>query len=321
MAGGPSTPALAAAVSDAGGLGFLAAGYKTADKVAWEVAEVRKATSAPFGLNLFVVEPYEPAHEALESYRRSLEPEANRFGVRLGDPRWDDDEWRAKIDLVHDVRPDLVSFTFGCPDAQVLRRLSQSGVHSTVTVTTPAEAREAVERGAASLCVQGPEAGGHRGRWKPDAMPDEIPLLDLLDAVVSEVDVPLVAAGGLTDAAGVEAVVRHGAVAGQAGTAYLLADEAGTHPVHRAALADPGFTRTEVTRAFTGRWARGLANRFMADHRDAPAGYPQLQRLTAPLRAAALAAGDAQAAQLWAGTGYAGIAGAPAGEITRSLAP
>jgi nitronate monooxygenase len=322
MAGGPSTAALAAAVSGAGGLGFLAGGYKTVDAIASEVAEVRRATSAPLGLNVFVVPPYEPPPLDLDGYRRSLEPEVSRLGVRLGDPHWDDDCWQAKVDLVLDLRPDVVSFTFGCPDAQVLLRLAQTGVHATVTVTTVAEAREAVARGAASLCVQGPEAGGHRGMWDPSALPDETPLLDLVRAVVARVEVPVVAAGGLTDAAGVRAVTRHGAVAAQAGTAYLLADEAGTNPVHRAALtADSGSTRTQVTRAFTGRWARGLANRFMAEHTDAPAGYPHLYHLTAPLRSAALAAGDTEVAQLWAGTGCHRILSAPAEEITRSLVP
>ncbi|WKN48926.1 nitronate monooxygenase [Nocardioides sp. Arc9.136] len=321
MAGGPSTPALAAAVSGAGGLGFLAAGYRTPDQVAAQVAEARRATSAPVGLNLFLVEPYAADPAALAAYRRALEPEARRLGVDLGTPRWDDDHREAKLDLVLDVRPEVVSFTFGCPGADVLARLRQHGVHAMVTVTTPAEAREAVRRGAASLAVQGPAAGGHRGRWDPDAAPDGTPLLDLLAEVVPAVDVPVVAAGGLVDAAGVEAVLRLGAVAGQAGTAYLLADEAGTHPLHRAALTGPEPTGTRVTRAFTGRWARGLANRFMADHADAPAGYPHLHHLTAPLRAAAVAAGDVQVAHLWAGTGYRSARSAPAAEITRALAP
>src|SRR5918992_3286622 len=123
MAGGPSTPALAAAVSGAGGLGFLAGGYKTADQVAAEVDAVRAATSAPLGVNLFVVEPYEPDPDTLDAYRRSVEPEAARLGVELGQPRWDDDHWQAKLDLVLDVRPDIVSFTFGCPSSDVLRRL------------------------------------------------------------------------------------------------------------------------------------------------------------------------------------------------------
>ncbi len=305
MAGGASTPALAAAVSEAGGLGMLAAGYKTADALAAEVQAVRAATSAPFGLNLFVVEPYEPDLAALSAYRRSLEPEAARLGVDLGEPRWDDDHWQAKLDLALETRPDVVSFTFGCPDADVLRRLTDRGVLTMVTVTSVAEAREAVARGAASLSVQGPDAGGHRGTWDPEAAVDPTPLLDLVSSVLAAVDAPVVAGGGVTGAADVASVVGRGAVAAQVGTAFLLADEAGTNPVHRQAMTDPGFGATDVTRAYTGRWARGLANRFMADHADAPAGYPHLHHLTAPLRTAAVAAGDAQVAHLWAGTGHA----------------
>ena len=321
MAGGPSTSALVAAVSETGGLGILGAGYKTAEQVAAEVDAVRVATSAPFGVNLFVVEPYEPDAARLEAYRRSLEPEAARLGAVLGVPRWDDDHWGAKIDLVLDVRPDLVSFTFGCPRSDVLRRLAERGILTCVTITSVAEAREAVARGAASLSVQGPRAGGHRGTWDQEVDPDPTPLVDLVAAVTAAVDVPVAAGGGISDAADAASVLERGACAAQVGTAYLLADEAGTNPVHRAALTDGAFTATAVTRAYTGRWARGLANRFMADHVDAPAGYPHLHHLTAPLRAAAVAAGDRQVAHLWAGSGHAQARTASAADITRSLAP
>jgi nitronate monooxygenase len=321
MAGGPSTPELAAAVSGAGGLGFLAAGYRSVTQLSSDIDAARAATSAPIGVNAFVVEPNDPAPATLQAYRRSLAPEAARLGVTLGEPRGDDDGWAAKVELLLDVRPDVVSFTFGCPEAAVLRRLAAAGVLTSVTVTTVAEARAAVARGAASLAVQGPEAGGHRGCWDQLAPPDPTPLLDLVAAVTVAVEVPVVAGGGLVAAADVSSVLRRGAVAGQAGTAYLLADEAGTNAVHRAALADRLFAETDVTRAYTGRWARGLANRFMAEHRDAPAGYPQIHHLTAPLRRAAVAAGDPQVAHLWAGTGHARTRPAPAAEITRSLAP
>ena len=321
MAGGPSTAGLAAAISEAGALGFLAAGYKPAESVAAEVEAVRTATSAPFGLNLFVVEPFEVDSVAVDAYRRSLEPEAARIGTELGEPRWDNDHWQAKLELVFDLRPDVVSFTFGCPGPDVLRRLAELDVLTTITVTSVAEAREAVARGAASLAVQGPDAGGHRGQWDQSATPGRVPLLDLVAAVTAAVDVPVVAGGGVADAADVASVVGRGAVAAQVGTAYLLADEAGTNPVHRAALADPAFARTELTRAYTGRWARGLANRFMAEHTDAPAGFPQLHHLTAPLRSAAVTAGDGQVALLLAGSRHSKARTAPAAEITRSLTP
>lgn len=320
MAGGPSTPALAAAVSEAGGLGFLAAGYKTADAVAAEVEAVRSVTGAPFGVNLFVVEPYEPDAVGIDAYRRSLEPEAARLGVELGDARWDDDQWHAKLDLVLDVRPDVVSFTFGCPSVDVFRELGARDVLSAVTVTSVAEAREAVARGAASLSVQGPLAGAHRGTWDLDATPGSTPLLDLVTAVVAAVEVPVVAGGGIHDVSGLMPLMDRGAAAAQVGTAFLLADEAGTHPTHRAALQDPELTDTALTRAYTGRWARGLANQFMADHADAPAGYPHLHHLTSPVRRAAAAAGDQQVAHLWAGTEHRFARVAAAADITRSFA-
>ena len=321
MAGGASTPALAAAVTEAGGLGYVAAGYKTAAAVADDLAAVRAATSGPLALNVFIVERHEPIKEELDAYRAALEPEAKRLGATLGEPTWDDDGRRAKLELVLDERPDLVSFTFGCPEAEVLSRLADAGVHTAVTVTTADEAREAVVRGAQSLVVQGPDAGAHRGTWDLLAEPSTQPLPELIRDVRAAVDVPLVAGGAVMDAADVEAVLGAGAVAALCGTAYLLAGEAGTNPLHRKALTDPAFEVTELTRAYTGRWARGLANRFIAEHRDAPAAYPQLHHLTAPLRKAAVAAGDAQVAHLWAGTGHALARPGPAAEITRSLTP
>ena len=321
LAGGPGTPALAAAVSDAGGLGFVATGYKPPEVVAADLEALRALTSAPFGVNLFVVEPFQPDASALDAYRRSLEPLAARFDVALGDPQWEDDAWRAKLELVYDARPDVVTFTFGCPTARVLGQLADLGVHTGVTVTTVAEAREAVARGAASLAVQGPGAGGHRGSWQLDVVPDGTPLLDLVAAVRAAVDVPLVAGGGIHDAHGVRSVMEAGASAALVGTAYLLADEAGTNPTHRAALQHPALAETALTRAYTGRWARGLANDFIRAHESAPAGYPHLHHVTAPLRKAAAAAGDMQVAHLWAGSSHAHARRATAAEITRALAP
>jgi nitronate monooxygenase len=320
MAGGPSTAALTAAVSDAGGLGFLAAGYKNPDAVATEVATVRATTTAPFGVNLFVVEPYQPDMALVGAYRRTLEPEATHFDIELGEARWDDDHWQAKVDLVLDLRPDVVSFTFGCPSAGVLRQVAGRGVLSMVTVTSVAEARVAVDHSAASLSIQGPNAGGHRGTWDQEAPPNQTPLLDLVSAVLAVVDVPVVAGGGIHDAAGVQSLRDAGAAAAQIGTAYLLAQEAGTNPTHRAALTDSPFTKTAVTRAYTGRWARGLANRFIATHADAPAGYPHLHHLTSPLRRAAAAAGDMDVAHMWAGTGHFHSRASTAANITLSLA-
>jgi nitronate monooxygenase len=321
MAGGPSTPSLVSAVSSAGGLGMLAGGYKTAAALASDVLAVRSATDAPFGVNLFVVEPFEPDPDALDDYGRSLRPEAARFGVELGVPRWDDDQWQDKLEVVLDLRPDVVSFTFGCPEREVLRRLASVGILSMLTVTSVGEAREAEARGAAALSVQGFDAGGHRGTWDPLDPPVRTHLVDLVAQIVTLVDVPVAGGGAIHDAAGVSALIGAGSVGAQVGTAYLLADEAGTNATHRAALRASRAEATALTRAYTGRWARGLANRFMSDHADAPAGYPHIHHLTAPLRASAIANGDREVAHLWAGSAHSEIRQASAAEITQSLTP
>jgi nitronate monooxygenase len=318
MAGDPSTPALAAAVSAAGGLGMLAAGYKTPERVGAEIAAVRGETDRPFGVNLFVPDdgPVDPA--AVARYVESLAPEATRYGVALGPPRVDDDGWAAKLDLLVAERVPVAGFTFGCPSAAELGRLRDAGIVSVVTVTSVTEARLAAAAGASALCLQGIEAGGHRGTFA--AGPGDLGLLALLALVRAATDLPLIAAGGVMTAAGVRAVLELGAVAAQCGTAFLLADEAGTSAPHRAALADP-VAPTALTRAFSGRWARGISNRFLTEHADAPAGYPAIHHVTRPLRAAAAKAGDAGGINLWAGQGFPLARPAPAADILRALTP
>jgi nitronate monooxygenase len=318
MGGGPSTPELAAAVGEAGGLGFLAAGYRSVAAVRADIAALRGLSRRPFGINLFAppAEPGEPAEIA--SYAEELRGDAERRGVELGEPRHDDDGWEEKLALCADERVPLVSFTFGCPDAAVLRRLHEAGCSTWVTVTTPAEAAAATRAGAGALVVQGVEAGGHRGSYDP-AQPGELGLLALLQLVRAETGLPLVSTGGIADAAAVRAVLAAGASAAQLGTAFMLTPEAGTSEAHRRALR--GSERTVLTRAFTGRLARGIENRFIREHEHAaPLGYPEVHHLTAPLRAAARAEGDPDGLNLWAGEAYALTREQPAAELVRSLA-
>jgi nitronate monooxygenase len=246
LAGGPSTPALAAAVSDAGGLGFVAAGYRSATETAADIAAVG---ARPFGVNLFVPGPREV--EDVAPYAERLAPEAERQGVALGEPRWSDDDWEAKLGLVLRVRPAVVSFTFGTPSREVVEELRRAGIQVWVTVTSPGAVID-----ADALVVQGAEAGGHRGGADDE---DALPLAELLREF--DTDVPLIAAGGIADAAGVRAALDAGATAVQVGTAFLLTPEAGTSEPHRRALA--GDAPTRLTRAFSGRLARGIENRFL----------------------------------------------------------
>jgi nitronate monooxygenase len=307
LAGGPSTPELTAAVAEADGFAFLASGYLSAEKTASRIAATRALTSRPFGLNLFV--PSSPSSLDLSGYAARLGPDA-------GAPRWDDDDWDAKLDLVRSERVPVVSFTFGCPSPEVMASLPGE---AWVTVTSASEARRAFEAGADALVVQGGEAGGHRGSWEDD---DDAPagLLALLQVVRDAVDVPLVATGGIATAEAVSAALALGASAAAAGTAFLLCPEAGTSDVHRRAIASDA--PTSLTRAFTGRLARGIRNRFMAEHDAfAPSAYPEVHYMTAPLRAAGRAAGDPDVVNLWAGQAHALARGVPAAEVVRALTP
>lgn len=245
MAGGPSTPALAIAVSQAGGLGFLAAGYLPVEAVREQLAAVRAGTDRPFGLNLFVPGAPEPAPDraALERYAASLGGEAARYGAEPGEPRFDDDGWEAKLALAVEARVPVVSFVFGCPPEDAVARLHNAGTCVLATVTEPGEARAAAAAGADALVVQGVEAGGHRGSFADEDGRGELGLLPLLALVRRAApELPLVAAGGIA--------VHH---------------------------------------------------------------------LTAPLRAAARAEGDADGVNLWAGEAHALAQDVPAGELVRRL--
>ena len=320
MAGGPSTPELAAAGSNAGGLGFVAAGYLTADALAERIIAARKLTTGPLGVNLFAPQPSAATPDGIEEYAAALAPDAERYGAELGDPVYNDDAWAAKLDVLLDLRPEVASFTFGPPSAQECKRLRDAGITTVGTVTTVEEANAAVDCGVDAVAVQCASAGGHRGTFDPVASPNPQPLSELLADVMASVSVPVIAAGGLVTADDVNGVIRAGAVAAQLGTAFLLADEAGSSPVHRAALQDPQFTETVVTKSFSGRYARGLHNRFIDEHEtQAPFGYPEIHYLTGPLRAAAVRARDPHGTNVWAGTGFKSIRAAPVAEIMEDL--
>jgi nitronate monooxygenase len=318
MGGGPSTPRLAAAVAEAGGLGFLAAGYKTTDAVRADIVALRGLTARPFGVNLFAPPGLEADRSELDRYAAALREEAERYGVQTGEPRHDDDSYEEKLALVVEERVPIVSFTFGCPAEDEIERLHDAGVEVWVTVTTPDEAASAADAGVDTLVAQGVEAGGHRGTFD-DSRAGDIGLLALLQLLAEATELPLVATGGIATGRGVAAVLAAGASAAQVGTAFMLTPEAGTSPPHRRALA--GDRPTATTRAFTGRTARGIENRFMREHEEnAPRGYPGVHHLTAPLRTAARERGDPEGFHLWAGQAYQLAQEIPAGDLVRRLA-
>jgi nitronate monooxygenase len=322
MAGGPSTPALVTAAARAGGLGFLAAGYKTPQAMADEIAAVAGA-SVPFGVSLFAPNPVPVSVPEFRAYAAAIAAEAARYGVSLADagPVEDDDWWADKIDVLRAAPVPVVGFTFGIPEPGIIRALRRTGALLVQTVTSADEAKAAADAGVDALTVQAAVAGGHSGTLTPRRPLAGTPITGLIAAVRQAVRLPVIAAGGIATAADAGAAIRAGADAVAVGTVLLRADEAGTSATHRAALADPARAGTVLTRAFSGRPARGLRNEFTDRYSDvAPSGYPALHHLTSGMRKAAAAAGDPERVHLWAGTGYRHATAEPAAAILERLA-
>lgn len=330
MAGGTSTVRFVEAVDRSGGLGFLAAGYKTADAMRDELRAARSA-GIRFGMNVFMpdmrqLQPSADVKERLEQYRESLRDDAARYGVDVPALTLDDDDaWQAKVDELLLDPVELVSFTFGLPEAGTVARFRRAGSIVLATVTSRAEAEFAQDRGVDALVVQHSSAGGHSGAFlgggtRAAAGPG-VPstTADLVREVRAAVGLPLIAAGAVSGAAAVKSALAAGAEAAQVGTALLRTQESGARQLHKDALASDRFTETRLTRAFTGRYARALVNDFVRDHGDAPEGYPAIHHLTAAIRAAAAGAGDAERLNLWAGTGWRKAQPGTVAEVMGSL--
>ncbi|MBT0771491.1 nitronate monooxygenase [Kineosporia sp. J2-2] len=321
MAGGPTTVALSAAAARAGAFPFLAGGYRTPGALAAEIAQLR-AAGAPFGVNLFVPSGRDVDRAAFRAYAELIAPEAAAHGVRLDpEPVSDDDRWREKVEMLVAQPVPVVSLTFGLPSADDVAMLRRAGSRVLASVTTPAEAQAARDLGVDGLVVQGPDAGGHSATHDPSRTPDPGGTPALVRRVREAVALPVVAGGGVDGPAAVARILDAGAEAVAVGTLLLRTDEAGTSAPHLAALADPASGRTVLTRAFTGRPARALANRFAERYGEAaPVAYPAVHHLTRALRQAALAAGDREVLHLWAGTGYRAAPSGPVADVVRWLA-
>ena len=265
----------------AGSFAFLAAGYKSVEAVAAEVEEVA-STGLVYGVNVFVPGAV-PDAAGVRGYRRELQAEYDRFGVEPPDLVLDDDDsFGAKVDLLADLVPPVVSFTFGVPPANVVRRLRLRGSEVVITVTCADEARAAVEAGAHALVAQGGQAGGHAATMHPERYTGTRTTREVLAEVSAAADLPVIAAGGVGTADDVRSLLGAGAAAVQCGTLFLASDEAGTRSVHVDALLTHRDRATVVTRAFTGHPARALVNRFTETYSgSAPVGYPTVHHLTA----------------------------------------
>ena len=324
MAGGPSTPQLAAAVSNAGGLGILAAGYLNAYQLAEQVKQTRELTDQLFGVNLFcLADPNENpgnTEALLQDYRQALAPLGKQYGLDLLNYELVlPDHFHFLLDWLLANPVPVVTFTFGCPSAEDIAQLQAVGTCVGITVTNPQDAALAAQAGVDFLCVQGPDAGGHQSTFRVQDEVNQLPLSQLVPAVQAVTNLPLVAGGGVGSNQDVQSILALGVEAVQVGTLFLLSDEAGTSQAHRDALQS-GIAETQLTRAFTGRPARAIVNDFVTEFDAlAPAVYPQMHYLTAALRAKARDAGAWQHVNAWAGIGFRRTTTEQAASITTRL--
>jgi nitronate monooxygenase len=324
---GPGTPELAAAVSDAGGLGSLPCAQLSLEQMQASLDKLGPSASRPINLNFFCHNP--PAVDGARdsAWRDRLRPYYVELGIDpeaarpLGGRQPFNDEF---CGLVESYGPRVVSFHFGLPRSDLLQRVKTTGAKVIASATTVEEARWLENRGCDAIIAMGLEAGGHRGNFLNDDMARQVGTFALVPQVVDAVSVPVIAAGGIADARGVVAAFALGASAVQIGTAYLFCPEANVAPVHLAALGNAAADDTMVTNVFTGRPARGIINRLIREQGPlssvAPA-FPLAAAALAPLKAKSEAAGRDDFSNLWSGqAARLALRSLPARELTRFLA-
>jgi nitronate monooxygenase len=326
LAGGGDTPDLVAAVCGAGALGFIGAAYSTPPQIAKASRAVRARTARPFGINLFAPHPRPDAPSDLGPALDRLAPYFAELGLpppsapaAVGDP------FGAQLSAVLDSGAAVFSFTFGIPPASAIEAIKRRGMVLIGTATTVEEALALEHAGVDVVVTQGGEAGGHRGTFAADFDSGMVGTMALVPQVVDAVTVPVIASGGIMDGRGIAAALALGAAAVQMGTAFLTCDEAGIPEAYKAAILGAREHETRMTRAFSGRPARGIVNRFMTEMDAAEAAgavlpFPLQNALTRPLRSAAAKQGRAEFLSLWAGQGLGLARRRPAAELVAELA-
>ncbi|MBM3224005.1 MAG: nitronate monooxygenase [Candidatus Tectomicrobia bacterium] len=323
---GTQGSALAVAVSNAGGLGSLPCAMLSLDAMRHELEAIQAQTTRPFNVNFFCHVPPTPSSAREAQWRAALAPYYTEFGI---DPDTiPTGPGRAPFsaeaaDILSAFRPAVVSFHFGLPSAALLSRVQALGAKILSSATTVAEAQWLEARGVDAIIAQGLEAGGHRGIFLSDDLSTQMGTMALVRQIIQAVKLPVIAAGGIADAAGVAAAMALGAAGVQIGTAYLCCPEATTSSVHRTALQGENAHHTALTNLFTGRPARSIMNRLMYELGPispvAPA-FPYATAAIAPLRAAAEQQGSGDFSPLWAGQNTSGCQDMAAAQLTRALA-
>lgn len=323
MAGGTTTPELVAAVSEAGALGSFGFAYTQPEAMQHHAEAVRSRTAKPFGVNMFLSEnagAIDPSEQrtALDA----LAPYFDALGLKRPEPAKPPyvPDHNAQLDAVEMIRPAVFTFHLGCASAQRIRALSEKGIKVAGSATCVAEARHLESLGVDFIIAQGAEAGGHRGTYLRDPYEAMTGTLAITRLVVRAVKVPVVAAGGIMDGAGIAAVLALGAQAAQLGTAFVPCTESGASPAHKAAILAAEDDTTLITEKFSGKPARGIVNRFIREMADAPhLAFPAQNAVTQPLRAAAAKAGNADFLSLWAGQAAPLARSSSAAELVASL--
>jgi nitronate monooxygenase len=322
LAGGGDTPALVAAVAEAGALGFIGAAYLSPAQIAEAAAAVRAVTRRPFGINLFAPVPAPTAPDPARALAR-VAPYHTELGLPAPEPPAPaPGTFDAQLAAALDSGAAVFSFTLGVLPPAAMAAVKAHGMFVMGTATTVDEARALERAGVDAVVAQGAEAGGHRGSFATDFERAMVGTIALVPQVADAVRVPVVASGGIMDGRGVAAALMLGAAAVQMGTAFLTCDEAGVPEAYKAAIVSAREDGTRITRAFSGRPARGLVNRFMTEI-DAGGDilpFPLQNALTRPLRAAAARANRAEFLSLWAGQGAPLARRQPAGALVARLA-
>ena len=325
---GVSSPAMAAAVANAGALGSIGVGATDAEGARKMIAEVRERSSRSLHVNVFCHQPPQSDAAREAAWLEHLRPQFEKFGARP--PQRLQPIYRSFIEddamlaMLVAAKPRVVSFHFGLPAAERIRALRAAGIVLIASATSVAEGRAAASAGMQAVVAQGYEAGGHRGVFDPDAHDDRLGTMALTRLLVRALDVPVIAAGGIMDGAGIAAALRLGAGAAQLGTAFIACPESLADEGYRALLASDAANHTVMTRAISGRLARCLANEFTRWSADVAArqipAYPVAYDTGKALNAAAKAAGETRFGAQWAGQGAPLARALPAAKIIAALA-
>lgn len=321
MAGGSGTPELVAAVSNAGGLGSWGGGYSTPQQILDAAKQIRALTSRPFAINLFAggynVRPPVDSAPMLAQVAKVHAKLGLPLPVLPPNP---DNPFEDQLAAMIEARPALFSFTFGIPSADALARLRKAGIRTCGTATTVDEGRALAAAGVESIVAQGEEAGAHRGTFLGAMESSMVPTLDLTRGIAAAVSVPVIASGGLMDGHDIATSFAAGAEAAQLGTAFLVCPESGAATPYKHALMNARQDTTVITRAYSGREARGLRNAFIDMTADTPIlPFRQQNDLTRPMRNESGKQGTADYISLWAGRGVTRARQMPAAELMKTL--